>query len=326
MAYRTDPWNAGTGRVKIYSKLPGITSKSDSDEKIRSAAYRRIAQLNTDIIIYTDGSATSGTSLGGSAAVITSGNDPRAPEVIDTILQKGASLTSSYSEEVDALGLALVWLEENSPQSAQIITDSKSLCDALRNESPDVDHLRTRLFQYPNIPEIQWVPGHSGIAGNELADAAAKRATSLDGQGRPVCYKAICAQIREATKDPAPTHDLPKHVYAEYNPKKEMEIANRSDQSLLAKVRSGESTLFLAFKNKLDGVTDPTCQCGEAPHTQEHWMNCPATLTKRMSSFGPEYYNRQEALTKFPTKAVAFARDTLGEAALTRPSGRGAER
>lgn len=324
---KTEPWNAGTGRTQIHPKLPGIANKSVAHEKIRSAAYSRITQLNTDIIIYTDGSARNGTSLGGAAAVITSGNDPHSPEVIDTILQKGAPLTCSYSEEEDAMGLALDWLEENTPQSAQIITDSKSLCDALLNESMDVDHLRSRLFQYPYSLDIQWVPGHSGIAGNELADAAAKSATSLDGPGRPVSYKAICAQIRNVTRDPAPTRDLPKHVYADYNPKKEREITSRSDQSLLAKIRTGESLLFLAFKNKLDGITDPTCECGEAPHDQEHWMKyCPRTLRKRMDYFGPEYFNRQEALTKFPTEAVAFARETLRGAALTRPHRRGAER
>ena len=85
--------------------------------------------------------------------------------------------------------------------------------------------------------------------------------------------------------------------------------------------------MFLAFKNKLDGVTDPTCECGEAPHDQEHWMkHCPRTLLKRMMYFGPEYFNRLEALTKFPTQAVAFARETLSVAALSRPLRCGAER
>ena len=247
-----------------------------------------------------------------------------------SILQKGAPLTCSYAEEEDAMCLALDWLEDNVPQSAQIITDSKSLCDALRNEGPDVDHLRSRIFRYTGLLEIQWVPGHAGVEGNELADAAAKRATLLDGPGRSVSYKAICAKIRSSTKDPAPTPELPKLVYAAYNPKKETEIASRSDQSLLAKIRSGESLLFMAFKNKIDRVTDPTCYlCGEAPHDQEHWMKfCPGTLEKRMRLFGNEYFDRQEALTKFPTKAVALARETLRGAALARPAnhGRGAVR
>ena len=59
-------------------------------------------EVNADIIIYTDGSATAGIFEGGSAAIVTRG-DPESPEVIDSMKIKGAAFTCSSEKEVEGM-------------------------------------------------------------------------------------------------------------------------------------------------------------------------------------------------------------------------------
>ena len=233
--YSTPPWLIGTGRVTIHPNLPGILSKHEDPAKILSAAYDRIIELNSQITIYTDGSAAGGMTMGGSAAVITRG-DPINPEEIEVLKHKGAFYTCSFDEENDAVVLAMGWLEKNLPLTASIVTDSKSLCDGLKDIKPDLDSLRLRLRNYPNELTIQWVPGHCGIAGNELADKAANEAAEMEGSHSEISYKSICAKIRQITKDPPKTHELPKKVYNARSQKKEAELNCRRDEVLLQRL------------------------------------------------------------------------------------------
>ena len=102
-------------------------------------------------------------------------------------------------------------------------------------------------------------------------------------------------------------------VYAEYSNKKEMEVSSRNQQSLLAKIRSGHTTLFAAYRNRVDETKDPTCPlCQDAPQDLEHWMTaCAGTLQKRVELFGAEDFDKLSNLTKFPTESIALARATL---------------
>jgi len=310
--HSTPPWLADSGQVSTNPNLEGILSKSEDQAKIRDTAYGWIADHMSDYIIYTDGSADGGLKFGGSAAVITTG-DPLDPTVVEVLRQKGAIYTCSYGEERDAIDLAMNWLEENHPPTATIITDSKSVCDAIVNMNSDLAPLLLRLKNYKEELHIQWVPGHCGIAGNELADKAAKEAAAMEGSFSPVTYKSVSAMINQITKDPPPQHDRPKRVYAALNQTKERMITCRRDQVLLAKLRSGETPLFREVKATLDHITDPTCPlCLDGAHNLEHWLTqCPGTLERRHHLFGPEHLSKLENLTQFPLEVVALARSTL---------------
>ena len=311
--YEVPPWKQDIGQTKIQPELPGITGKFDDPDKILNTALAQINSYRADYVIYTDGSAEGGMYEGGAAAVVTKGQSEE-PERIDTVVKKGSFFTCSYGEEWLALELALNWIETKCDGPTVIVTDSQSLCLAILGIGYELEILRFRLRSVEYPLTIQWVPGHCGIPGNEMADVAAKEASKMEGEYAPTTLGSVCCRIRALNKDPPSSHRTTREVYSEIKKEREQQIETRSDQSLLARVRTGRTSLFLAVKNEIDRNEDPMCPlCRDAPHTLEHWMTqCAGTLAKRRELFG-EDYNKLEALSKYPTEAVSLARSTLGE-------------
>ena len=311
--FTVPPWYQDLGLTIINSDLQGITGKDDNPELILATAIEVINSLGTELNIYTDGSVLQGFMGGGSGVVITRG-PAEAPIVTESIKRKGAFFTCSYDEEVHALESTMDWLERNVPGPVSIITDSQSLCLALLGTGFELDQLRFRMKSYPHLIILQWVPGHRDIPGNDLADAVAKEAAEQEGDDyAPTWFHSAKAWIKATRKDPEPEHQRTREVYAEYTHKEEMKVKNRSGQSLLAKIRSGHTVLFAAYRKMIDENEDPTCPlCQNASQDLVHWMtSCAGTLQQRMDLFGPEGYNRLDSLTKFPTQAIALARNTL---------------
>jgi len=118
--------------------------------------------------------------------VITIG-DTENPITVDKIMQRGRRLTCSYEEEACAMELATEWINEHCAPHTNILicTDSKLLCQKLSGTSIHAADLRQKLLRSPGNITIQWVPGHSDIPGNELADTAAKEATMIQSLPRP---------------------------------------------------------------------------------------------------------------------------------------------
>jgi len=329
----TPPWLQGVGEANICPNLPGCSGKEDTQAHKIQAAMDQINSINASITIYTDGSASGGISNGGAAAVITTGN-PEHPTVSETLMKRGAIFTSSYDEEVLAMEMAVGWLIDNPPSSALIITDSQSLCEALQGHDPNLDQLRLNIKNLPLPLTVQWVPGHSDVPGNELADQAAKMATELDEQAAPVTYGSICTQIRRMAKELEPeptdevkkrTHERIKKVYSGISQNKERSITSRRDQTLLAKIRNGHTILFGAYEARLlnEDESKTVCPlCGESPHDLIHWSTkCAGTLNRRRELFGTEDFDKLKALSSHPNEALVLARDTLSLGTVS-PSGK----
>ena len=128
---------------------------------------------------------------------------PISPRVVKTIRRRGARFTCSYEEEKRALEEKVHWLQTGVSQnsSVAVFTDSQSLCIALLGKSC-LDPLRFNLRELRRQINLQWIPAHSNMLGNEIADSAAKQACSEDAQLPGVTYIYICAQIRNMVKDP----------------------------------------------------------------------------------------------------------------------------
>ena len=265
-----------------------------------------------DLIIYTDGSATGGTTKGGSAAVVTRG-DLEQPQVYSRILDRGSPYTSSFEEELQAMMNAASWCVEHlAPnQRCLIATDSQSLCKALIGYSIEVHELKLCLEETLGTIIIQWIPGHADVPGNELADSAAKAATTLESEPKAVSLRGIAPEIRKAIPDEPIDHLRTSKVYEKYSRARESTL-NRKDQVMLARIRSGHSLLFRQYRHRIGHAVDPHCiRCTENKLDDlEHWLVCDGTLEARMKHFG---YTRLELsdLTRWPRESVALARSTL---------------
>ena len=101
----------------------------------------------------------------GSAAIICNDN-PDEPRVQLGLQLTGPAFTLSLETKVWALHLKMQWLRENgeADDSILICSDSRSALLALTrsgSKSP---------LSVLSMVELQWVPNHCGLLGNELAN------------------------------------------------------------------------------------------------------------------------------------------------------------
>ena len=81
---------------------------------------------------------------------------------------------------------------------------------------------------------------------------------------------------------------------------------------MLARIRSGHSLLFRAYKYRITQKGDPRCnRCSDGKEDDlEHWLECAGTAEERMRTFGHIHVDLPD-LTRKPREVVALARKTL---------------
>ena len=160
-----------------------------------------IRSFSADITLYTDGSALAGMEDGGHGGIVTTG-DPEDLNIIDEFDGVGRKFTSSYLEEKAALEHALKWLvshDDDPSRVALICTDSQSLCIALLgNDLQPFSKILSTLAELKSTINLQWIPGHSEVPGNEAADARAKEAAknNLNLERPPISLEAASTVIK----------------------------------------------------------------------------------------------------------------------------------
>ena len=142
--------------------------------------------------IYTDGSAENATRKGGCGAYIKRpGNPPFS------VSAPGGILCSNYRAEVLALLNAtetiISW--EEKPKKVVFLTDSLSDLHALMSGEPDT--MQKKLTE--NISTLaqttcvvlQWIPAHTSIRGNEIAEQLAKEGREKEQPPSHLSYRDV---------------------------------------------------------------------------------------------------------------------------------------
>ena len=280
----TPPWQQGP---KTYIDT--------SAKKARERHDRENAKEDS-LSIYTDGSGIVGEI--GSAAT--------CPLTEQTLaVHMGSESTSTvYAAELQGISLALKFAQEyadrnGSRRKIAIFTDNQAAIWSIaktegRTGAYILEEIARQVQQLQRdgrTVTVRWIPAHVGIAGNESADIAAKKATGWRPGGRrrqpadtpqrlhptrSTLRKLCKIQIRIAWATRWKNEETGRATYRHTStPTKKVlqlhEGLSKRESSLLVQLRTGKIGLndFL-FTRKVPDITSPNCPCGERRQTVAH--------------------------------------------------------
>ena len=267
----SNSWPPETLHAEIRTTIPGITTKENQSEAVlRALALEEIDKhypAATWTHIYTDGSAENATRNGGCGAYI---KRPDKPPL--SVSAPGGILCSNYRAEVLALLNAtetiISW--EEKPKKAVFLTDSLSALQALMSDEPDTTQkkLTENINTLPQTTYVvlQWIPAHTGIRGNEMADELAKEGREKEQPPSHLSYREVKTLIHNKKK-------AIFHCKTEgYNPNQDaLHQLTRHQQTIIFRLRTGHCRLNSHLK-RIGVKTSAQCPCGEADQTPEHYL------------------------------------------------------
>ena len=117
----------------------------------------------------------------------------------------GGILCSNYRAEVLVLLNATETISwEQKPKKAVFLTDSLSALQALMSGEPDITQKKftenINTLAQTTCAVLQWIPAHTGIRGNEIADQLTKEGREKEQPASHLSYREVKTLIRNKKK------------------------------------------------------------------------------------------------------------------------------
>ena len=299
------PWEWHTLNITVYRHLEGCAGKEDSIPNIQAAFNDLISNLDpTSTLIYTDGSALDSHRNGGAAAIVI---HPSRQSV--NLIAPAGSLVSSYQAELTAINMGLEHMLDTplpptnfTTTDIWFLTDSQSSIITLE-EGPVPSKNGTIFKIWNNIRYLsshyhiifQWIPGHRGIPGNVIADAAANRATNLDQSTVPLNFLIAKSHIKKHCsllwKDMCTPANPYSTILTAPPPAEPPKYSSRSDEVTINQLRVGRSPLVRSCMVRYLSLPPDKALCPKGCNTAESiqhlLISCPYYSPERLRYLGP---------------------------------------
>ena len=279
---KTPPWEYVPPQVNF--SLNELNKKNTDQSIFRSNLQEILENYNPEIQIYTDGSKSSNGQV--ACAMYTK------EKTLSTRLPDNSTV---FSAELTAIKQALKYIKTSKHETFMILSDSLSSLQAIDNEKWDnpiiqsILELNQQIFdETDKFVDYCWIPGHTGIKGNEEADKAAKEALELKISDNYVPHKDFKEEVDKYFIDTW------QNIWSEQKDNKLFQIQpivnqnqrktklSKQEKSTLTRLRLGHT--HLTHSHLLKGEPAPKCECGHRLTIGHILIHCKYLTEKRKSS------------------------------------------